>query len=186
MTSKETLSILQEMQKWRRGEKPYDGDVPREIPYSPKEFGQAIDCCIGMLKIKLNTAEPKEYYTLQYCTEWTDCDNVVISLYEKGDDFQIGIIEVRLFHGRRKGEAYIWNLSVDEGHRGKGYGRALLSEALDTAMCADCTTAVLEWDKRDTPFWVYDWYKRNGFDEKELGKGYALMIKKLQANDNQD
>ncbi len=180
MTSKETLDILQEMQKWRRGEEQYDSDEPQKMPYSPTEFGKAIDYCIGKLKVKLGLLSSKPYYTTQYRTEWTDCDNVVISLYEKGNDIQIGIIEVKIYHGEHKGEAYIWNLSVSESHRGKGYGRVLLNKALYLVEGEDCTTAALEWDERDTPYWVYEWYGRKGFEEKGFSRGYALMIKKMK------
>ena len=80
----------------------------------------------------------RDYFTRHFTTEWADTKNVVVSLYEAGDPLhlQIGIIEVRLFRGesKYKGEAYIWNLWVSEGHRRKGYGRALLSDALDLAM----------------------------------------------------
>lgn len=120
----------------------------------------------------------KDYYIRYYRTRWTDCDNVVISLFfERGGDTQIGIVEIKIFHGKNEGKAYIWNLHVSENHRGKGYGRALLSDALNIAMCADCKEVALEWDKRDTPQWVYDWYARNGFEVTEFGKGYAMMKK---------
>lgn len=33
------------MQKWRRSEYPYDGDVPK-MPHTPKNFGIAIDILI--------------------------------------------------------------------------------------------------------------------------------------------
>ena len=124
----------------------------------------------------------KDYYTLHYTTEWPTTKNVIVSLYETGEHKpQIGIVEVRIFRGEspQKGEAYIWNLFVDEQHRCKGYGRALLSDALDLAMLNDCHTAVLEWDKRESPQWVFDWYTRHGFDEKEFGPGYALMKKDM-------
>mgnify|MGYP002621768136 CR=1 FL=1 len=125
----------------------------------------------------------RDYYTLHFCTEWTDCDNIVISLYENGNPYQIGIVEVRVFKtGDHKGEAFIWNLYVCDTHRGKGYGRVLLSDAYDVAMLADCKKEILEWDLRDSPHWVYDWYVREGFEEKEFGKGYALMVKEIKEN----
>lgn len=46
MTTTEAIKILREMNKWRRGEHPYDGETPethRGMPYSPQEFGEAID-----------------------------------------------------------------------------------------------------------------------------------------------
>lgn len=46
MLINEAIKVCKEMQKWRRGESPYDGEDPkmyRFMPYSPKEFGEAID-----------------------------------------------------------------------------------------------------------------------------------------------
>ena len=46
MLINEAINICKEMQKWRRGEYPYDGEDPEThqvMPYSPKEFGEAID-----------------------------------------------------------------------------------------------------------------------------------------------
>lgn len=59
MTVREAKTILTEMQKWRRGEAPYDGETPedhREMPYSPKEFGQAIDVGIEALNFWIATS----------------------------------------------------------------------------------------------------------------------------------
>ena len=127
----------------------------------------------------------KDYYMLLYSTEWTNTDNTVISLYEKGNTLQIGIVEVTVFKtGDRKGEAYMWNLHVNEDHRGRGYGRALLSEAYDVAMLAGCETVTLEWESEDTPQWVFDWYVREGFDERKFGAGYAFMAKAVKENLN--
>lgn len=125
----------------------------------------------------------RDYFTRHFTTEWADTKNVVVSLYEAGDPLhiQIGIVEVRIFRGesKYKGEAYIWNLWVSEGHRRKGYGRALLSDALDLAMFNDCKAVTLEWDRRDSPQWVFDWYARQGFDEREFSDGYAMMVKDM-------
>lgn len=76
MTNKEAQEILQEMQVWRRGLPPYDGIEPstrKNMPYTPQQFGEAIDTAIQALIpsdelieriIKLHT----EY---RYCTEFT-------------------------------------------------------------------------------------------------------------------
>lgn len=49
--SKKLIKILHGMQKWRRGGK-------GEMPFSPKEFGLAIDDCIRLLR-KLNDEQFK-------------------------------------------------------------------------------------------------------------------------------
>lgn len=52
MTLREARTILLEMNKWRRGEPPYDGETPeehRDMPYTPEQFGKAIE--IGVYAI---------------------------------------------------------------------------------------------------------------------------------------
>lgn len=49
MSLEECINIAKEMQKWRKGESPYDGITPEDykpMPYSPKEFGDAVDSLI--------------------------------------------------------------------------------------------------------------------------------------------
>jgi hypothetical protein len=48
MNINKVLEILIEMQKWRRGEEPYD-KLGVQCPYTPKEFGEAIDAAIEIL-----------------------------------------------------------------------------------------------------------------------------------------
>lgn len=49
MTKPQALNVLQEMQKWRRGEYPYDDEGGKSMPYEPEEFGEAIDVAIEEL-----------------------------------------------------------------------------------------------------------------------------------------
>lgn len=70
MTKEEATTILTEMQKWRRGLPPYDGETPdthRDMPYSPKEFGEAIDTAIECM-----TAPSIEtiHKVISLCTEY--------------------------------------------------------------------------------------------------------------------
>ena len=108
-------------------------------------------------------------------TEWAERDNYVCLLYD-GDVFK-GIVEVSVH--KEKKEAYIWNLNVEEEHRGNGLGRELLGKALSIAGERGCGEVKLDWDLRDSPRWVLDWYVRNGFDDREFGNGCALMVKSL-------
>lgn len=129
-------------------------------------------------------------YIRNYEIRWHNVNNNIISLCEIGKYIPCGVVEVSVFkEGEQKGEAYIWNLHVRESMRGKGYGRQLLEKAIEVAFDAGCTKATLEWDIKDSPQWVLDWYVRNGFEEKEFGRGYAHMEKtlemKLKGNDYQ-
>jgi len=49
MTTEKAINILREMQLWRRGQGVYDTDEPTRMPYSPAEFGEAIDVAIAVL-----------------------------------------------------------------------------------------------------------------------------------------
>lgn len=49
MTKTQALKVLQEMQKWRRGEYPYDDEGGKSMPYEPSVFGEAIDVAIEEL-----------------------------------------------------------------------------------------------------------------------------------------
>ena len=52
MNVREARAILCEMQKWRRGLPPYDGETPethRPMPHTPEEFGEAIDIAINII-----------------------------------------------------------------------------------------------------------------------------------------
>lgn len=46
MTLKEAIKICKEMQKWRRAEPPYDFATPNLMPYTAKEYGEALDILI--------------------------------------------------------------------------------------------------------------------------------------------
>lgn len=54
MTAREALTILREMQLWRRGQEPYyDGEDPetwKPQPYGPTEYGEAIDVGIEAIE----------------------------------------------------------------------------------------------------------------------------------------
>lgn len=43
MTLSEAIKICKEMQKWRRAEPPYDFVTPNLMPYTAKEYGEALD-----------------------------------------------------------------------------------------------------------------------------------------------
>ena len=125
----------------------------------------------------------EEYYTETYITEWKDKDNVIISLWhlnERDDTEQVGVVELAVYkHGEHDGEALVWNLYVNEEHRRKGLARKLMDEAHKTAKHLGSKVTVLEWSLKESPYWVIDWYRRLGYDEKEFGPGNALMKRPL-------
>ena len=117
-------------------------------------------------------------YIKTYQTRWNDKDNFIF-IGGRGSRI-MACIEMTVFkEGDHKGEAYLWNLHVDEQYRLCGFGRELIDCALESARIFNCTRATLEWDIKDSPQWVFDWYTRLGFEEKKFGKGCAWMEKKL-------
>jgi GNAT superfamily N-acetyltransferase len=125
----------------------------------------------------------EEYYTETYITEWKYKDNVIISMWHQNElDYmeQVGVVELAVYkHGEHEGEALVWNLYVDEPHRRKGLARKLMDEAHKTAKHLGSKVTALEWSLKESPQWVFDWYCRLGYDEKEFGPGNALMKRPL-------
>jgi len=75
--------------------------------------------------------------------------------------------------------AVIWDLYVSEEHRRKGIARQLMQHAIQRAKDFGFATATLEWNLVDSKREIAWWYTSLGFDEKEFGNTYALMIKNL-------
>ena len=50
MTLRKAVEIVTEYQKWRRGKRPYDSDIPVALPYTPAEIGEAEDCLIAIAR----------------------------------------------------------------------------------------------------------------------------------------
>ena len=127
----------------------------------------------------------EEYYTETYITEWKDKDNVIISLWKYDSVVyetacQVGVVELAVYkHGEHEGEALVWNLYVNEGHRRKVLASQLMDEAHKTAKYLGVKVTALEWSLKESPYWVIEWYTRLGYDEKEIGNGCALMKRPL-------
>ena len=121
-----------------------------------------------------------------YVTHWKDKDNVIISVHhisnvEPLQVEQVGVVELGYYkNGEHEGEALVWNLYVNEEHRHKGVAQWLMNKAHEIAKELGAKTTALEWSLRESPFWVFDWYCRLGYDEKEIGPGSSLMRKPLK------
>lgn len=132
----------------------------------------------------------KTHCIYTYRTSWPTCDNVVMSLWDAiyPDTYiptQIGIVELRIANvGDHKGVGYIWNLQIHESYRGIGLGKILLREIINYAKMNGCKSVTLDWSIDEAPRWVFDWYIRQGFDEKEFGRDCAFMEKKLDEQPN--
>lgn len=53
-TNERLAEMLEEHNKWRRGEKPYDGEGPvvKSAPFSPRLLGQVIDEAARRLRVR--------------------------------------------------------------------------------------------------------------------------------------
>lgn len=73
--------------------------------------------------------------------------------------------------------AYIYDLSVEEKHRRKGYGNKLLKEAENVArnLGADIVSLLAEKDK-----FTVDWYKRKGYNPLFSDEKYITLYKNIE------
>jgi len=87
-----------------------------------------------------------------------------------------GCVIVEIPKGKKP---YLYNLNVMPDCRKGGIATTLMDAAEDWAreQGADCIT--LAWSLSEAPYWVFDWYVRRGYDEKEIGSKCALMEKRL-------
>ena len=125
-----------------------------------------------------------EYGFSTYITHWKDKYNVIINVLtfslEPIKLEQVGVVELGYYkNGEHEGEALVWNLYVNEEHRHKGIARWLMAKAHEIAKELGAKTTALEWSLEESPFWVFDWYCRLGYDEKEIGTGSSLMRRPL-------
>lgn len=92
-----------------------------------------------------------------------------------------GMVNVDISHStnNRYGcKTLIWGLYVNEKERRKGIAKKLLAMAEDIARDNGQEIVCLECEK-PTPQWVFDWYIRMGYEDREFGNGYAAMYKTL-------
>lgn len=59
MTTQESITILTEINKWRREQPPYNTYEVSKMPYTPKEFGEAIDTAIKIMRNEVGDIEPQ-------------------------------------------------------------------------------------------------------------------------------
>lgn len=113
---------------------------------------------------------------------WLLCDRILIT-DEQGHGSVM--VDIQKKDGRLTEDALIWSLSVDKPYRRQGVATRLLETAEHEAKKRGCTTASLEWDKREAERFAVNWYIRQGYDEKEFGRYGSLLVKQLN-NDKPD
>lgn len=77
--------------------------------------------------------------------------------------------------------AWFWNFQIKPVFRGKGVGKEIMTAAIEDAKANHCTTIKLNYDWRDSPKWVREWYERLGFKEEGFdNQGVVTMKKELK------
>ena len=112
---------------------------------------------------------------------WGDFDRILITNEQHHGSVQVDIptVDKDKWMERYQADALIYALWVDEPHRGHEVGLHLLEAAEEQARKHGAKTVALEWDRRDTPEWVLDWYERLGYEEKAFGRYSSLLVKAL-------
>lgn len=109
-----------------------------------------------------------EHMTLYLLT--TDGGSVQLEVYDKPCEDNV--------------QAYICKLWVDEEYRRKGIATALLNTAEELARRENMTAVYLDWNGRETPRWMLDYYMERGYGEVAFSRGDALL-KKVLVNNNE-
>lgn len=109
-------------------------------------------------------------------------------IYHKAEDYTLimtsngeGICSVSIDE-HIKSCACIYNLSVGEKYRGKGYGNRLLKEAENVAQMLGASTVSLAAEKNK---FTADWYKRKGYNPLFSDKEYITFYKSIKNENNQ-
>lgn len=79
--------------------------------------------------------------------------------------------------------AFICCLWVNEDERKYGHGKRIMDRAEEIAAKEGHKRVHLEWCSLDTPKWVFDWYRRRGYEEREFGPDSSLLAKELRPED---
>lgn len=109
----------------------------------------------------------------QYEQIWPECRRIIL-VSNKGSVF----VDISNIPDEHQTKAFIWGLNVNAEYRCKGIGKLLLERAEDVVRSfRECSVSLI-WGK-PTPQWVFNWYVRMGYEEREFGDGCAKMYKVL-------
>jgi ribosomal protein S18 acetylase RimI-like enzyme len=81
-------------------------------------------------------------------------------------------------YGEHNIESFLFSLWVDEDSRKNGLGKQLMEMAEQIARERGCKTICLEWSSREAPYWVREWYERNGYKIKALRGDSRFLLRK--------
>ena len=143
-----------------------------KFPLGNTYLSETLRCKDSGEPIKVEVMEDAEIR--QYTQDWANRRRII--LVSPSGSVMVDIDYNTDEHGAG---AFIWGLFVGAKHRRCGVGKKLLGRAEDAARWLGQRVVALEWE-RPTPQWVYDWYVRSGYEEKEFGDGCAKLYKSLE------
>lgn len=110
---------------------------------------------------------------------WFDHTRVLITTTDDRGSIQLNLYDTEQEFG---GTAAIYALWVDPQFRRNGYAKTLLKRAEEIALISGHTSVYMEWELRETPREVLDWYFSWGYDVREVYKvgEHVLLEKKLK------
>ena len=126
-----------------------------------------------------------DYQIRTHLTHWPTVDRLTVAALQVDAEGDAEIIGSLLMDCRKDDNpkwnttAYLYNLSVEEEHRGKGIAGKMMQTAINHAMLMNRKTASLEWDESESERWTLQWYFRMGFDEKEFSRTSVFAVKEL-------
>ncbi len=98
-------------------------------------------------------------------------------LYTKGASVQLETFKTPQVY--IDGTALIWALWVDEPYRRRGIAARLLDRAEELARSEGHEAVYLDWDGRDTPVAILEYYKRRGYTVTGRSSSGATVLKKI-------
>lgn len=90
-------------------------------------------------------------------------------------------IQLNLYNAEQEfsDTAFIYALWVEPKYRRQSRAKKLLATAENIALKNGYKFALLEWEKKDSPKWVLEWYLRTGYKEIKSDELGCLLKKSL-------
>lgn len=123
---------------------------------------------------KIDTAQDPTIIRV-YRQDWHFCTRFILT--NAGGSVQLDLC--KSIDTRVQCDTLLWALWIDQAYRRKGYATALMNKAEELARKYNRKQIALEWDKRDTPCEIIEWYERRGYQKRAFADFEILMIKQL-------
>ena len=115
-----------------------------------------------------------------YLQQWDFSERIII-VCDKGSVF----VDITYSPNGKDRKAVIWGLFVGSVYRCNGVGNDLLLYAEEQVKVRGIREVEIAWES-PTPLWVYNWYIRKGYVEKDYENGYSRMCKVLNVEEKEE